>query len=63
MQPIVIEWARKTGDYSVLSHADLCVLALTFALDQEDKRSEKSHAASTFMNQSFTPTNVLDSRK
>lgn len=43
---IVIQWAKKTGDYSVLSHADLCVLALTFALDQEDKR-KKGHAAST----------------
>ena len=34
---IAIQWAKKTGDYSVLSHADLCVLALTYELDQEQK--------------------------
>ncbi|KAI0375857.1 hypothetical protein BV20DRAFT_984944 [Pilatotrama ljubarskyi] len=33
----VIQWAKKTGDYSVLSHADLCVLALTYELDQQEK--------------------------
>jgi len=59
---IVVQWAKKTGDYSVLSHADLCVLALTFALDQEDKKG-KSHAASNFMNRPFISTNLLDSRK
>ncbi|KAI1796189.1 Nin one binding Zn-ribbon like-domain-containing protein [Ganoderma leucocontextum] len=35
----VIQWAKKTGDYSVLSHADLCVLALTYELDQEEKHA------------------------
>ena len=29
--------AKKTGDYSALSHADLCVLALTYALDKAEK--------------------------
>ncbi|KAH8094839.1 Nin one binding Zn-ribbon like-domain-containing protein [Cristinia sonorae] len=31
----VINFAKKTGDYSVLSHADLCILALTHALNKE----------------------------
>ncbi|KAG6842037.1 hypothetical protein C0991_003563 [Blastosporella zonata] len=34
----VIQWAKKTGDYSVLSHPDLCVLALTYALHEEAKK-------------------------
>ncbi|KAF9006590.1 Nin one binding Zn-ribbon like-domain-containing protein [Cyathus striatus] len=33
-----IQWARKTGDYSVLSHADICVLALTHSLQTEAMR-------------------------
>ncbi|KAI0774464.1 Nin one binding Zn-ribbon like-domain-containing protein [Fomes fomentarius] len=33
----VTQWAKKTGDYSVLSHADLCVLALTYELDKAEK--------------------------
>jgi RNA-binding protein NOB1 len=28
----VIQHAKKTGDYAVLSHTDLCVVALTYAL-------------------------------
>lgn len=38
---IVIQWSKKTGDYSVLSHPDLCVLALTFALHEEDRRENE----------------------
>jgi RNA-binding protein NOB1 len=37
MQDIVIQFAKKTGDYSALSHADLCILALTYALDRAEK--------------------------
>ncbi|TFY63224.1 hypothetical protein EVJ58_g3373 [Rhodofomes roseus] len=37
----VIQFAKKTGDYSVLSHADLCVLALTYALDVKEKEQAK----------------------
>ncbi|KAF9443329.1 hypothetical protein P691DRAFT_679785 [Macrolepiota fuliginosa MF-IS2] len=37
----VIQWAKKTGDYSVLSHADMCVIALTHMLNEEYKREEK----------------------
>ncbi|TFY71972.1 hypothetical protein EVG20_g1019 [Dentipellis fragilis] len=34
----VIQFAKKTGDYSVLSHADLCVIALTYALETQYKK-------------------------
>lgn len=47
---IVIQWAKKTGDYSVLSHADLCVLALTYALDQEYKKFLDQTASIYLMN-------------
>ncbi|KZT05658.1 uncharacterized protein LAESUDRAFT_760202 [Laetiporus sulphureus 93-53] len=40
----VIEFAKKTGDYSVLSHADLCVLALTYALDVHEREAAKKIA-------------------
>ncbi|KAF4575130.1 Nin1 binding protein [Pleurotus pulmonarius] len=33
----VIQWAKKTGDYSVLSHTDLGVIALTHSLTERDK--------------------------
>jgi rRNA maturation endonuclease Nob1 len=33
----VIQFAKQTGDYSALSHADLCVLALTYALDKAER--------------------------
>ncbi|KAL1946502.1 hypothetical protein VTO73DRAFT_14606 [Trametes versicolor] len=35
----VIQWAKKTGDYAVLSHPDICVLALTYELDQQEKEA------------------------
>lgn len=34
---IVIQFTKKTGDYSALSHADICVLALTYALDKAER--------------------------
>jgi PIN domain of ribonuclease len=37
VQNLVIQFARKTGDYSALSHADLCILALTHALDKAER--------------------------
>jgi PIN domain of ribonuclease len=41
----VIQFAKKTGDYSALSHPDLCVLALTYALDKaERERNTQSRA-------------------
>jgi len=42
----VIQWAKKTGDYSVLSHPDLCVLALTYLLSEEDKKLKEKEVAS-----------------
>ncbi|KAL5530293.1 NOB1 [Sanghuangporus sanghuang] len=41
----IIQFAKKTGDYSVLSHADLCVLALTLALDNQEKAQQEEKAA------------------
>lgn len=38
---LVIQWSKKTGDYSVLSHPDLCVLALTYALHEEDQQENE----------------------
>lgn len=38
---LVIQWAKKTGDYSVLSHPDLCVLALTHLLHEEGKKAKE----------------------
>ncbi|KAF9534695.1 Nin one binding Zn-ribbon like-domain-containing protein [Crepidotus variabilis] len=43
----VVQWAKKTGDYSVLSHADLCVLALTYALNEEDEREKNNSETQT----------------
>ncbi|KAJ7068564.1 Nin one binding Zn-ribbon like-domain-containing protein [Mycena amicta] len=37
----VIRTAKKTGDYSVLSHPDLCVLALTYALHEREKKKRE----------------------
>lgn len=34
---IAISWSKKTGDYSVLSHPDICVIALTHMLHEEAK--------------------------
>ncbi|KAI0335665.1 hypothetical protein GY45DRAFT_1358437 [Cubamyces sp. BRFM 1775] len=43
-----IQWAKKTGDYSVLSHADMCVLALTYELEQQEKEAaEKAKTESS----------------
>ncbi|EJD01310.1 uncharacterized protein FOMMEDRAFT_111028 [Fomitiporia mediterranea MF3/22] len=41
----VIQAAKKTGDYSVLSHADMCVIALTLALDRQDKEIQAKESA------------------
>ncbi|KAJ7624188.1 Nin one binding Zn-ribbon like-domain-containing protein [Mycena rosella] len=40
----VIRWAKKTGDYAVLSHPDLCVLALTYSLHQREAAKLASEA-------------------
>ncbi|TFK88939.1 hypothetical protein K466DRAFT_598227 [Polyporus arcularius HHB13444] len=53
----VIQWAKKTGDYSVLSHADLCILALTYELDEKEKQASSSsqQQASTEGDSSVSP--------
>ena len=45
MEGIAISIAKGTGDYSVLSHADICVVALTYELDLQEKSegSQVSH--------------------
>jgi RNA-binding protein NOB1 len=35
----VVQFAKKTGDYAVLSHADICVLALTHSLHVREQAS------------------------
>ncbi|KAF8238926.1 hypothetical protein L208DRAFT_1239580 [Tricholoma matsutake] len=37
----VIQWAKKTGDYAVLSHPDLCVLALTYMLHEQGRKAKE----------------------
>lgn len=32
----MIQFSKKTGDYPVLSHADICVLALTHELNKKE---------------------------
>ncbi|KAG8218556.1 Nin one binding Zn-ribbon like-domain-containing protein [Butyriboletus roseoflavus] len=48
----VIQLAKKTGDYAVLSHADICVLALTHTLQLEEnalleKQKQEIHSNNT----------------
>ncbi|KAL0949279.1 hypothetical protein HGRIS_009357 [Hohenbuehelia grisea] len=40
-----IQWAKKTGDYAVLSHADLCVIALTHQIHEQEKADAARKAA------------------
>ncbi|KAK0482081.1 Nin one binding Zn-ribbon like-domain-containing protein [Armillaria luteobubalina] len=46
----VIQWAKKTGDYSVLSHPDLCVLALTHTLHEQAKLEKVNQEAEVVKN-------------
>ncbi|KAG7096696.1 hypothetical protein E1B28_004110 [Marasmius oreades] len=43
----VIQWAKKTGDYSVLSHPDICVLALTHTLNEEAQARKEEDSGAT----------------
>ncbi|KAG2077196.1 hypothetical protein BDR04DRAFT_526088 [Suillus decipiens] len=38
----VVQFAKKTGDYAVLSHADICVLALTYSLHAREQASSEN---------------------
>ncbi|EAU84361.2 nin one binding protein [Coprinopsis cinerea okayama7 len=42
----VIQFSKRTGDYAVLSHADICVLALTHTLHEEAKKRKEAEKAS-----------------
>lgn len=42
MARTVIQFAKKTGDYSVLSQADLSIIALAYALDVQDKKAKEA---------------------
>ncbi|KAI0346878.1 hypothetical protein BDW22DRAFT_1351166 [Trametopsis cervina] len=52
-------FAKKTGDYSVLSTADLCVIALTYALEQKEKleaeKSAENHEAGSASSSTAVP--------
>ncbi|KAF9481829.1 hypothetical protein BDN70DRAFT_875775 [Pholiota conissans] len=50
----VVQWAKKTGDYSVLSHPDLCVLALTYMMSEEDKKAKGKESAQTTTSETGT---------
>lgn len=54
----VIQFAKKTGDYSVLSHADLCVIALTLSIDRREKALKK---AEVLANSTAESTSSADS--
>ncbi|KAF7332261.1 20S-pre-rRNA D-site endonuclease NOB1 [Mycena kentingensis (nom. inval.)] len=47
----VVQTAKKTGDYAVLSHPDLCVLALTYSLHHREKK-KREHAETEHMAES-----------
>jgi hypothetical protein len=55
----VVEAAKKTGDYSVLSHADLCVLALTFALSESEKTNEEKEELGAKVEVKITPMSAI----
>ncbi|KAL1680757.1 Nin one binding Zn-ribbon like-domain-containing protein [Schizophyllum commune] len=59
----VIKWAKKTGDYSVLSQADLCVIALTYALQQEEKKKAEAKVRLRDESDPREPTNPDDTIK
>ncbi|KAJ3556723.1 hypothetical protein NM688_g1865 [Phlebia brevispora] len=40
----VIQFAKKTGDYAVLSTADLAILALTYSLEEQEKKRAQDSA-------------------
>lgn len=54
----MIQFAKKTGDYSVLSHADLLVLALTYELDQKAKQELVKEKV--MLSKSLIPTKLND---
>ncbi|KAG1892219.1 Nin one binding Zn-ribbon like-domain-containing protein [Suillus subluteus] len=47
----VIQFAKKTGDYAVLSHADICVLALTHSLHVREQASSENDPQKSITNE------------
>ncbi|THV08300.1 hypothetical protein K435DRAFT_832826 [Dendrothele bispora CBS 962.96] len=63
----VIQYAKKTGDYAVLSHPDLCVLALTHTLHMQAQKTKDSvdqngEAKQTSEEQSTSPDPTSESQ-
>ena len=54
----MIQFAKKTGDYSVLSHADLCVIALTLSIDRREKTIESKEGAENTNTDVTSSTNI-----
>ncbi|KAJ3793096.1 Nin one binding Zn-ribbon like-domain-containing protein [Lentinula aff. detonsa] len=52
----VIQWAKKTGDYSVLSNPDLSVLALTHTLQEKAKKDKEGQASTRLLVSNFSLT-------
>ncbi|KIK46653.1 hypothetical protein CY34DRAFT_800170 [Suillus luteus UH-Slu-Lm8-n1] len=47
----VVQFAKKTGDYAVLSHADICVLALTHSLHVREQASLENNPKESVTNE------------
>lgn len=47
----VVQFAKKTGDYAVLSHADICVLALTHSLHVREQASSEGDPKESVTNE------------
>lgn len=47
----VVQFAKKTGDYAVLSHADICVLALTHSLHVREQASLEDNPKESVTNE------------
>jgi len=54
----VIQYAKKTGDYAVLSHPDLCVLALTHTLHTQAQKRKDSEKEDEEASCSIKPSTV-----
>jgi RNA-binding protein NOB1 len=55
-----VQFAKKTGDYAVLSHADICILALTHSLHVHEKALSESHPEhASFTDAAPTSSDIL----
>lgn len=58
MDDLAISVAKKTGDYSVLSHADICVVALTYELDLQEKSESLQVSSTLFISQNLRSVEI-----